>query len=44
MIELARSEGYDILNMVELRKDLLPSDRKRTEVDALGRKWWVSSP
>ena len=42
MIELARSEGYDILNMVELRKDLVRSDRKRTEVDALGLKWTIS--
>jgi len=42
MIELARSEGYDVLNMVELRKDLIPSDRKRTEVDALGWKWRIS--
>ena len=42
MIELARSEGYEVLNMLELRKDLVPSDGKRTDVDALGWKWRIS--
>lgn len=42
MINLARSEGYDILNTVELRKNLTskpPEPRK--EKEALGLNWKV---
>lgn len=40
MIALARSEGYDILNMIEMRKDLTRDSRPhRDETDALGLKW-----
>ena len=42
MIELARSEGYEILNQIELRKDLTeegPDPRGKRE--ALGYEWDV---
>lgn len=42
MIMLARSEGYDILNMIELRKNLNDEVSKPTkEVEALGLKWRI---
>jgi len=40
MISLARSEGYEILNMIEMRKDLIEQNKKPWgEAEALGLKW-----
>jgi len=40
MIMLARSEGYEILNMIEMRKDLTGKTKKpRSQTDALGLRW-----
>jgi predicted N-acetyltransferase YhbS len=42
MIDLARSEGYRILNTIELRKNLTAgAEKPRGETDALGLKWKV---
>jgi|Deesub1362A_J573_1020465.scaffolds.fasta_scaffold04234_2 GNAT superfamily N-acetyltransferase len=42
MIQLARSEGYDILNMIEMRKNLMDKGSKpRGEEEALGFKWRI---
>ena len=42
MINLVRSEGYDILNTIEVRKNLVDSEREsRGEVDALGVLWRI---
>lgn len=42
MIKLARSEGYDIINTIELRKSLSLNPRKpRTEISFLGFSWNV---
>ena len=42
MIMLARSEGYEILNMIEMRKNLTGDVPKpRSEVEALGLKWKI---
>ena len=42
MIQLARSEGYGILNTLELRKNLTERMRKpQGEVEALGLKWKI---
>ncbi len=42
MIMLARSEGYDILNMIEMRKNLTDNQPEpRGEVEALGLKWKI---
>ena len=42
MIRLARSEGYDILNTLELRKNLTDRMPKpQGEVEALGLKWKI---
>lgn len=42
MIQLARSEGYDILNMIEMRKNLKETaKRPRGETEALGFKWKI---
>jgi len=39
MIDIARSEGYDILNTIEMRKDLKDRNRTYNTVNALGRIW-----
>ena len=40
MITLACSEGYDILNMIEMRKNLTKdSSPPRSKIKALGLKW-----
>lgn len=40
MIALAYSEGYDILNMIEMRKNLTKNYREpRSETKVLGMKW-----
>lgn len=40
MIMLARSEGYQILNMIEMRKELTAkADKPRSQAEALGLKW-----
>ena len=42
MMTLARSEGYDILNMIEMRKNLTDDAREpRSETEAVGLKWKV---
>jgi len=42
MIMLARSEGYDILNMIEMRKNLTDDAPKPSgEVEALGLRWKI---
>ncbi len=41
MIALACSEGYCILNMIEMRKNLIPDNKDRHEEEALGLKWKV---
>lgn len=42
MIMLARSEGYQILNTIEMRKDLITRPRKpRNKTQALGLYWEV---
>jgi GNAT superfamily N-acetyltransferase len=41
MIMLARSEGYEILNMIEMRKNLTEKEKPRGEVEALGFKWKI---
>ncbi len=40
MMTLARSEGYGILNMIEMRKDLIDdAGEPRSETEAVGLKW-----
>ncbi|MFO8062147.1 MAG: GNAT family N-acetyltransferase, partial [bacterium] len=41
MIDIARSEGYDILNTIEMRKDLKGRNKAYNTVSALGRIWNV---
>lgn len=42
MMRLARSEGYRILNMIEMRKDLIDdAGEPRSETEAMGLKWKV---
>jgi GNAT superfamily N-acetyltransferase len=42
MIQLARAQGYDTLNTIELRKDLERREPEpRGEVEALGLRWRI---
>jgi len=42
MIALVYSEGYDILNMIEMRKNLSSNLREpRSETEVLGMKWKI---
>ena len=42
MMRLARSEGYEILNMIEMRKNLTDdAGEPRSETEAVGLKWKV---